>query len=261
MRPQVSRSGWLCVGLTIGLLVSASSARAQVGPCTVEPISLTTFTAASGRYQRAGAVVPLDRQRMVQVGRRGDVPIYTDTTVEPWSQLLIPVARGWLQPYERRREGELAGTSGSRLPSFPVALARDDRAGADATDRIVLMAPAPPERSSAGLSGSVDCARVAHEQDSGSPAADHGLVEDASTPPQSALVVIPLTAPAGNRGIWVPFEGDIWRAEGAARAQSGLALTPAGRLGTRTVFRLPDQPDAIYLPLRDGTVTRFTRDR
>src|SRR5688572_33397323 len=61
---------------------------------------------------------------MVRVGHYNGVPLYADTTLEPHSIVFVPVGRGQMQPYERLRAGDLAGTSGSRLPSFP---GRSDR--------------------------------------------------------------------------------------------------------------------------------------
>src|SRR5688572_5600195 len=61
---------------------------------------------------------------MVRVGHYNGVPLYADTTLEPHSIVFVPIGRGQMQPYERLRAGDLAGTSGSRLPSFP---GRSDR--------------------------------------------------------------------------------------------------------------------------------------
>src|SRR6478609_1366041 len=61
-----------------------------------------------------------DGQVMVQTGLVDNVPVYADTTVEPYSELYVPVGGGRMRLYERRREGELAGTTGSHVPSFPV---------------------------------------------------------------------------------------------------------------------------------------------
>src|SRR5215510_7449951 len=57
---------------------------------------------------------------MAQVGVYRSVPIYADVTLEPHSVVYVPVGRNLMRGYERRREGELAGTQGSRMPAFPV---------------------------------------------------------------------------------------------------------------------------------------------
>ncbi len=70
-------------------------------------------------YYPAGPVVFFNGDVMVPTGHYNGIPIYVDTTIEPYSIVLVPIGRGQLQPYERRRDGNLAGTSGSRPPSFP----------------------------------------------------------------------------------------------------------------------------------------------
>ncbi len=61
-----------------------------------------------------------DGQVMMQVGVVERVPVYADTTLEPFSIIYVPIGPDRMREYERRRDGELAGTTGSRPPSFPV---------------------------------------------------------------------------------------------------------------------------------------------
>ena len=70
-------------------------------------------------YYQAGPVVFFNGNVMVRTGHYYGVPLYADTTLEPYSVVFVPIGRGQMQPYERIRGGELAGTSGSRPPSFP----------------------------------------------------------------------------------------------------------------------------------------------
>ena len=79
---------------------------------------------AGSIYYPAGPVVFFDGDQMVRTGFYYGVPLYADTTIEPYSVVLVPIGRGQMQPYERLREGELAGTSGSRAPSFPGTISR-----------------------------------------------------------------------------------------------------------------------------------------
>jgi hypothetical protein len=60
---------------------------------------------------------------MSQVGVYRHVPVYADVTLEPHSVVYLPIGRQSMRGYERRREGELAGTTGSRMPAFPVEVA------------------------------------------------------------------------------------------------------------------------------------------
>ena len=61
-----------------------------------------------------------DGQVMTQVGVYQGIPVYTDTTLEVYSIVYVPVAAQRMRAYERVRERELAGTTGSRAPTFPV---------------------------------------------------------------------------------------------------------------------------------------------
>ena len=70
-------------------------------------------------YYPTGPMVFFNGDVMVRTGHYNGVPVYSDTTLEPYSILFVPIGRGQMQPYERVRGGELAGTSGSRPPSFP----------------------------------------------------------------------------------------------------------------------------------------------
>src|SRR5436190_1682286 len=73
-------------------------------------------------YYPAGPAIFFDGNVMVRTGHYNGVPLYANTTLEPYSVVLVPISRGLMQPYERRRRGDVAGTTGSRAPSFPVGL-------------------------------------------------------------------------------------------------------------------------------------------
>lgn len=49
-------------------------------------------------YYRAGATVFFNGNSMVRTGHYNGVPLYADTTVEPFSVVLVPVSRGVLSP-------------------------------------------------------------------------------------------------------------------------------------------------------------------
>jgi hypothetical protein len=70
-------------------------------------------------YYQTGPVVFFNGDTMVRTGQYNGVPFYVNKTIEPYSQLLVPIGRGRMQPYERLRDGDLAGTTGSTVPSFP----------------------------------------------------------------------------------------------------------------------------------------------
>jgi hypothetical protein len=73
-------------------------------------------------YYPAGPVTHFNRNEMVFTGVFDLIPVYRRTTQEPGSVVYVPLTGGLVRPYERRRSGELAGTSGSTVSSFPVVL-------------------------------------------------------------------------------------------------------------------------------------------
>src|SRR5919106_1415485 len=112
-------------------LVAAAPAAAQVQSRPTDPPLVTASSESCYQprdplkfggelYYPAGATVFFNGNTMVRFGHYNGVPLYADTTLEPYSVIFVPIGRGLMQPYERVRGGELAGTVGSRTPSFPV---------------------------------------------------------------------------------------------------------------------------------------------
>ena len=113
---------WL---LVVGFLLGALPASSQVVSRRSDPPIVTAENDSWYRlrepvlfggqaYYPAGATVFFNGNTMVRTGQYNGVPLYADTTVEPYSVVLVPVGRGLMQPYERPRRGDLAGTTGSR---------------------------------------------------------------------------------------------------------------------------------------------------
>lgn len=71
-------------------------------------------------YYPAGPQVFFNPNEMVRSGSYRGIPLFTLATREPYGVLYVPVGGGLMQPYERRRSGEVAGTVGTSAPSFPV---------------------------------------------------------------------------------------------------------------------------------------------
>jgi len=144
--------GLMCVGGCV--LIGNAAAQALYQP-TPEP-TITAESAdwyatrapilhAGNTYYPAGVPVFFDGNSMVRSGWFRGVPLYADTTVEPFSMVLVPIGGRRLQPYERKREGDIVGTSGSRTPSFPTG--PDTEAAVGTTGTVPpagIMAPAPP---------------------------------------------------------------------------------------------------------------------
>jgi hypothetical protein len=71
-------------------------------------------------YYPTGPTEYFDGQVMSRTGNYKGVPLYENRTLEPYSVVFVPIGRNLMRPYERKREGELVGTVGSRTPSFPI---------------------------------------------------------------------------------------------------------------------------------------------
>src|SRR5262245_1897618 len=76
-------------------------------------------------YYPAGAPLHFNGNQMARTGHFNGVPLYADATRDPYSVVYVPIGGGQVKPYERRRRGDLAGSVGTTLPSFPIALLPD----------------------------------------------------------------------------------------------------------------------------------------
>jgi hypothetical protein len=77
---------------------------------------------AGTNYYPAGPSIHFLANEMVLSGFFRGVPLYTRTTIEPYSIVFVPVGGGLMRPYERRRSGDLVGTTGSSIPSLRVEI-------------------------------------------------------------------------------------------------------------------------------------------
>src|SRR5580765_5001705 len=83
---------------------------------------------AGSSYYPVGPIVFFDGNVMNRTDTFEGVPIYEDATQTPFSVIYVPIGGNSVRPYERRREGEVAGTVASRPPSFPVQLSDNSAA-------------------------------------------------------------------------------------------------------------------------------------
>jgi len=198
-------------------------------------------------YYPAGASVFFDRNTMVLTGFYDGVPIYTDATLEPHSIVFVPVARGLMQPYERRRAGDVVGTTGSRAPSFPVQ--RDAEAllsrGAG-----IPPPPPPPFGSGAVLP---DAWPGAHTPTRTIP--DPSVAEPSPLPGTGIV-----RSPRPTDGVWIRFQGSRWYAAGPAVVFDPTAFDEVGEYDGFPVFRARvGVGDRIYIPSRSGIVAPYAK--
>jgi len=185
-------------------------------------------------YYPAGAQIFFDPNVMVFAGEYRGIPLYVDPTVETNSIVYLPIGSGLLQPYERPRTRDLAGTSGSRTPSFPPG----------------TPSPIGEETVAVGTAGAAPAPPV------GEPTLA-GAARRAAAP--STVVTI---APAGSsrgRGIWIDWNGQSWRAAGSA-VRVGPQFVPIGTFNGRTVYRGTGN-DTIWIETAQGLAVPWKSKR
>jgi hypothetical protein len=204
-----------------------------------------------------------DGQVMAQVGLFEGVPVYADATIEPGSVIYVPIGRERMREYERRRDRELAGTTGSRAPSFPVASAsaqdlRDGRLGSVGTSGMregslsaaaataVVYESAPSPRAAG-----IDAAVSATVGTSGR--------FDRSRPRRTAIESIPRAA--ASNGVWLEFSGQRWYSAGAAVPFAADRFEAVGTYRGFPVYR-DASGDSTYIwvsVVKDGPVAPYAR--
>jgi len=187
-----------------------------------------------------------DGQVMAQVSVLDGVPIYADTTLEPYSELYVPVGGTRMRAYERRRDGELASTSASRVPSFPIIVGTEPAPG----QRIDETAAAAGGDRRVGY-GAFDTARGIGAQFVGNAADRFGgtaAYDPGPTPATAATntkdreaatrsMTRSIPRPGANNGIWLEFDNARWYAVGPAAAFSPDRFEPLGQYRGFPVYR------------------------
>ena len=208
-------------------------------------------------YYPAGATIFFNGNTMVRSGHYNGVPLYMDTTLEPFSVVYVPLTRGLMQPYERPRQGSLAGTTGSRAPSFPVSLNATSTPLAQGA-AAPLAPPVPigavgvytPERAIASAGTSVPS-----PVGTGSFVAAVPAVSQTSRYRQTMATA---ERPATNDGLWIRYLGEKWISAGPAVALTEDGFRVVGRYEGFPVFARSDRGEqVIYLPTRERLVAPY----
>lgn len=207
-------------------------------------------------YYPTRALRLFDGQVMAQVGMFDRVPVYADTTLEPYSLIYVPIGGARMREYERRRDREIASTTGSRAPSFPVAVA---------TER----APREPEPGTAGPPAIVGTSGVRTDTGVAStsgrmesvvpPAVGTVGAPDRARPRRSLLESIP--RPTATNGVWLEFNGARWYADGPATTFSPERFEPVGEYRGFPVYRDKNsQKNEIWVSVvKDGPIAPYTK--
>jgi hypothetical protein len=199
-------------------------------------------------YYPAGAVQGFNPYQMVRSGSYRGIPLYTDATLEPYSIVFVPLNGGRLQPYERRRSGALAGTTGSRAPSLPTDI------GAEGIAAPVIQAQGPPDFARAYDIAPVESAPV--------PASPPNAVGTSGrgeeTPARPVTTILP---PTGLNAIWIEFDGQRWFASGQSILYDASRLNQVGTYYGWTVYARKGDAGAktIYVPSIPGRLAPYSR--
>lgn len=206
-----------------------------------EPIAF-----AGSTYYPAGAQEFFNGNEMVRSGYFRGVPIYTRTTQEPNSKVYVPIAGKLMQPYERRREGELAGTVGGSAPSFPVQRSADPVS--DAAAGGPPQAAGPPT----GVSVEPPAADVSVPPTPTPPSTSSTRrVAPTSTPKRTKIVTA--GKPAGLNAVFVEFSGRKWFSSGGTVEYSASRFRAIGQYHDLPVYAdRMDKTGTIYIPVENS---------
>jgi hypothetical protein len=195
---------------------------------------------------------------MVMSGVYQGVPVYADVTQLPFSILYVPLTRTNMTSYERKREGDIAGTTASRTPAFPVDVASDieyQRVERQARQAIIARAIAAGGASEAPAAVGTTGTIVAPQ-----PAPAAGTI-DRARPQRTIVQMIPTPQRATTNGVWLEFSGARWYADGTAVSFSIDRFEPIGDYRGFPVYREKNgRSNAIWVSVvKDGPVAPYAK--
>lgn len=216
------------------------------------------ITFAGNIYYPAGPQVFFNRYEMIRSGFYEGVPLYTQTTIEPFSLVFVPVGGGLMQPYERRRAGDIAGTAGSTTPAFPIVTPPEE--GLDRSPGLLPQAAAPPSRVATSIGD------TSRELTDATPGTGETVTAPAPTPVGTAgrdvAVRAPSPAPAGPlrtarrpqglNGVFVNFDNRRWFSSGPAVEFSSARFVRVGEYEGFPVYAEPGNAGTIYVDSTAG---------
>jgi hypothetical protein len=272
----------LCVAVLIPKVSTAQVYRSPTATPNVTAAGASWYAAGSpifyagNFYFPTGPSVFFDGNVMNRTGNYYGVPLYEDATLEPYSMVYVPIGNSLVRPYERRREGELVGTVGSRTPSFPIQRDVEYSAASGITGIQVpplLGSPGAPEPlvmpeairvpvptplvatipEDVRITGAIDV-RIIQDQ----PAAP---ATPATRPGARRSTSPAAPAPRTNEGVWIDFQGARYYSAGASVIYDATRFQSIGDYRGFPVYReTRGAGDRIYVAvLPDGPLAPFTK--
>jgi len=253
LRRSLARTVLVC---GIGIAPLAGSAQVSLEPAPAPTVTAEGESWFQARdpivfagivYYMAGAQVHFNRYEMVRSGYYGGIPLYTRTTLEPYSVVFVPVSGGMMQPYERRRAGELAGTVGSTTPSFPGVSTAASAASGDVA--AVPQAPGPPTGFAATNPPPMPTTAGAGSEESVEPVGTSGLNRSA---PGRETTLVSAARPEGLNAIYVEYDGRRWFSDGPAVPLDQMRLKQIGQHHGVPVYAASSSEDTIYIAVAES---------
>jgi len=209
---------------------------------------------AGSLFYPAGPQIFFNANEMVRSGYYQGVPIYSRRTIEPYSQILVPLKGSLMKPYERRRSGELAGTVGSTMPSFPV-----DRTANTAIDESTLgipEAPGPPTNARPRMT--IVDVNVSPDR---SPEPLPVPTATAGTEPSPPTVTPAPKRRTGNvkRDLYIDYDDRKWFQSGPAVVSDPARFVIVGRYHDLPVYSDRRNPEGtVYVPVASALESLLT---
>ncbi len=217
---------------------------------------------AGNLYYPAGAAIHFLPNEMVRSGFYRGVPLYSRTTIEPFSMIFVPARGGLMQPYERRRDIDMAGTHGSTAPAISPALSPSVSPSTAASSfgapsPSIAQAAAPPVVSTPVLADEpftpADATAAATAQPS--PVGTAGRT--ATSVPRIRI------RPESPNAIYVEFDHRRWFSAGTPISLDARSLTQVGESHGFPVYAARPGDSTIYIPIAMGvdSYARYARKR
>jgi|KBSMisStandDraft_5_1062788.scaffolds.fasta_scaffold254358_2 hypothetical protein len=209
--------------------VSAAGAEWQISS---EPIIVGGLTYYPTRGFRL-----FDGQVMAQTGSYDRVPVYADTTLAPYTEIYVPLGNGRMRIYERRRELEYAGTTGTNETIAP-------------TDRLTQ-----------GIEDIDDSARAVGTSGSLLPRASGSSTAPDRDRPHRTTIITAVPHAGDTNGVWLDYNGARWFSSGPAVLFSPERFEPAGEYHGFIVYReRAGTSDQLWVAsVKDGPLAPYRR--
>ena len=202
----------------------------------------TPITFGGNIYYPAGPILHFNGNEMVRSGHYLGIPLYTRTTIEPYSIVYVPLYGGLMQPYERRRSGDIADTVGSLTPSFPVVKGTEQSNMEYVPGAGMIQAQGPPSR----IGEFVDRTPIEPTDRTVSVTSSVGTVGGEPSAPLGPLVTA--KRPEGLNGVFIEYESQRYFSSGPAREFDAKAFTRVGEYHGFPVFQREGDTRTIYIP-------------